>query len=131
MRAPFQENMVRWASTSGARAIINFLARLDGTVVDYHSYLKPGTRLQCLSGGFDRTRQSNYRAYENILLETMRYAEAHAIRRVAFGPVSNPSKAALIPRSVPFVLRFYSRHLRQALSVIVPRSALGQLHSRH
>ena len=129
VRAPFQENyvnMVRWASTSSARAIMHFLARLEGTVVGYHSYLKSGTRLQCLSGGFDRTRQSNYHAYENILLETMRYAEAHALRQVAFGPVGNPSKAALMPRSVPFVLRFYSRHraLRRALSVIVPRSAL-------
>lgn len=129
MRAPFQENyvnMVRWASTSGSRAIIHLLARLEGRVVGYHSYLKSGTRLQCLSGGFDRTRQSNYHAYENILLETMRYAEAHGLRQVAFGPVSNPSKAALMPRSVPFVIRFYSRHraLRRALGVIVPRSAL-------
>lgn len=129
VRAPFQENyvnMVRWASTSGAPAIIHLIARLEGTVVGYHSYLKSGTRLQCLSGGFDRTRQSNYHAYENILLETMRYAEAEGLRQVAFGPVSNPSKAALMPRSVPFVLRFYSRHraLRRALSVIVPRSAI-------
>ena len=129
VRAPFQENyvnMVRWASTSGAQAIIHLLARLEGTVVGYHSYLKSGTRLQCLSGGFDRTRQSNYHAYENILLETMRYAEAHALRQVAFGPVTNPSKAALMPRSVPFVLRFYSRYraLRRGMSLIVPRSAL-------
>lgn len=129
VRAPFQENyvnMVPWASASRAPSIIHFLARLEGTVVGYHSYLKSGTRLQCLSGGFDRTRQSNYHAYENILLETMRYAEAEGLRQVAFGPVSNPSKAALMPRAVPFVLRFYSRHraLRQALRVIVPRSAI-------
>ena len=129
VRAPFQENytnMVRWASTSGAAGIVHLLARLDGAIVGYHSYLKSGSRLQCLSGGFDRTRPTTYHAYENILLETMRYAEEKALRQVAFGPVSNPSKAALMPESVPFVLRFYSRHrvVRRAMGVIVPRSAL-------
>jgi hypothetical protein len=129
VRAPFQENyanMVRWASTSGAPGVVHFLARLDGAIVGYHSYLRSGTRLQCLSGGFDRVRQSTYHAYENVLLETMRYAEAAGLAAVAFGPVSNPSKAALMPQSAPFVLRFYSRHqvVRRAMSLIVPRSAL-------
>ena len=129
VRAPFQENyinMVRWASTSGAPGIVHFLARIEGEMVGYHSYLKSGTRLQCLSGGFDRTRHSNYHAYENIILKTMRYAEKNGVHHVAFGPVTNPSKAALMPQSVPFVLRFYSRHrmVRQAVSLIVPRSAL-------
>jgi hypothetical protein len=129
LRAPFQDNylnMVRWAATSGTSGIVHLLARLDGTIVGYHSYLESGRRLQCLSGGFDRTRSSNYHAYENILLETMRYAEARGLREVAFGPVGNPSKAALMTESAPFVARFYSRHrwLRRAMGVIIPRSAL-------
>lgn len=129
LRAPFQENylnMVRWASTTDTPGIVHFLARLDGTVVGYHSYLESGTQLLCLSGGFDRTRATNFHAYENILIETMHHAEASGISQVSFGPVGNPSKAALMPQSVPFVARFYSRHgwLRRAMRVIVPRSAL-------
>jgi hypothetical protein len=129
LRTPFQENyanMVRWASASGAPGIVHFLARVDDAIVGYHSYLRSGVRLHCLSGGFDRSRQSNYHAYENILLETMRYAEEKGLRHVAFGPVTNPSKAALMPVSAPFVLRFYSRFrvLRRAMSLIIPRSAL-------
>ena len=57
----------------------------------------------------------------------MRFAEAQGLRRVAFGPVANPSKAALMPRVVPFVLRFYSRYrpVRRAIGAIVPHSAPG------
>jgi hypothetical protein len=129
LRAPFQENypnMVHWASASGADGIVHIVARLDDVLVGYHSYLHSGMRLLCLSGGFDRTRHSTYHAYENILLDTMRFAEANGVGEVSFGPVGNPTKAALMPESVPFVARFYSRFaaLRQAMSLLVPRSAL-------
>jgi hypothetical protein len=131
LRTPFQDNyanMVRWASTSGVPAIVHVLARLEGNVVGYHSYLRSGTQLLCLSGGFDRTRPTTYHAYENILVESMRFAEGQRLRRVAFGPVGNPTKAALMPCSVPFVLRFYSRRrpVRRAIGAIVPRSALAR-----
>jgi hypothetical protein len=109
VRAPFQENyahMVRWAAASGAPGLVHILARIDGDLVGYHAFLQSGGRLQCLSGGFDRTRPSTYHAYENILLHAMRYAEAHGLRQVAFGPVGNPSKSAVMPAFGHFALRF-------------------------
>lgn len=129
LRAPFQENygnMVRWASTSGTPGIVHVLARLGGELVGYHSYLRSGTRLQCLSGAFDRTRATTHHAYENILLETMRYAESIDVAEVAFGPIGNPTKASVMPEAVPYVARFYSRHaaLRRLMAFLIPRSAL-------
>jgi hypothetical protein len=128
-RTPFQENyanMVRWAAESGAPGLVHVLARIDGAVAGYHTFLHSGIRLQCLSGGFDRTRHSTYHAYENILLEAMRYAEREGLETVAFGPVGNPSKAAVMPAFAPFVLRFYSKTatILRVLGVVVPRSAI-------
>lgn len=129
VRTPYQENyanMVHWAAASGAPGIIHILARLDGVIVGYHAFLHTGGSLQCLSGGFDRGRHSTYHAYENILIEAMSYAEAGGIRRVSFGPVGNPSKAAVMPEFGRFVLRFYSRFstILRVLALVVPRSAL-------
>lgn len=129
VRTPFQENylnMVRWPAEHGSQEIVHVLARIDGTVVGYHTYLRSGRRLQCLSGGFDRTRHSTYHAYENILLETMRYAEDQGLGEVAFGPITNASKAALMPEFARFSLRFYSRSaaVRRFLAFVLPRSAM-------
>jgi hypothetical protein len=129
LRTPFQQNyanMVRWAAETAEPGMVHVLARLEGDVVGYHTYLRTGTRLQCCSGGFDRTRRTTYHAYEYILLETMRYAEAGGLTHVAFGPVTNPSKAAVLPEFAPYVLRFYSRFtaVRRLLAIAVPRSAI-------
>ena len=129
VRAPFQENyanMVRWAAESDAPGIIHILARLDGRVVGYHTFLRTGVRLQCLSGGFDRSRATTFHAYENILLASMRWAESEGLAAVAFGPTSNPSKAALMPGFERFVIRFYSRYslVRRLFGALVPRSPL-------
>lgn len=129
LRTPFQENypnMVRWAAEADVPAIVHVVARIDGEVVGYHTYLRTGGRLQCLSGGFDRTRQTTYHAYENVLLETMRYAESSGLGHVAFGPITNPSKAAVMPQTARFVIRFYSRFrpVRRLLESVIPRSAL-------
>ena len=56
----------------------------------------------------------------------MRYAEANSARQVAFGPVGNPSKAAVMPAYGRFVVRLYSRFtaVRRLLARVVPRTAL-------
>ena len=128
-RTPFQENygnMVQWATESSSSSIVHILARIDDVVVGYHTFLQTGDRMQCLSGGFDRTRHSTYHAYENILLAAMRHAEDANVHQVAFGPVGNPSKAGMMPEFAHFVLRFYSRFsaLRHAIGVVVPRSGI-------
>lgn len=129
VRAPFQENyasMVRWAAESGSDGVVHVIARLEGRLVGYHTFLHTGQSLQCLSGGFDRTRQTTYHAYENILLEAMRYAEAHRLARVSFGPVGNPSKAAVMPSFGQFVVRLHSRFafVRRMFALLIPHTAI-------
>jgi hypothetical protein len=129
VRTPFQENyanMVRWAAESGSAGVVHVIARLEQRLVGYHAFLHAGQSLQCLSGGFDRTRQTTYHAYENILLEAMRYAEAHCLTRVSFGPIGNPSKAAVMPAFGQFVVRLHSRFafVRRMLALLIPHTAI-------
>ena len=130
VRAPFQENyanMVRWAAAErGSDGVVHVMARLEGRLVGYHAFLHTSGSLQCLSGGFDRTRQTTYHAYENILLEAMRYAEAQRLTRVSFGPIGNPSKAAVMPACVPFVIRLQSRFalVRRLFALLIPHTAM-------
>jgi hypothetical protein len=122
LRIPYQDNyvpMVRWATLGGAPGLLHIFARIHGEIVGYHAFLETGRALACLSGGFDRNVRT-YHAYENVLLEAMRYAEARGLERVDFGPVSNPSKAAVMPRSGSLVVRVYS-----ALAPV--RSLLGRI----
>jgi len=129
LRLPFQGNyihMVDWATRADVPGLVHLVARLDGEPVGYHAFLESGAGVTCLSGGFDRTRGSTYHAYENVLLEAMRRAEARGATRVCFGPVTNPSKAALMTGSRPLVARIYSRMppMRWLVDAIVPWSAM-------
>lgn len=122
LRIPYQDNyvpMVRWATLGAAPGLVHFFARIHGQIVGYHAFLETGRALVCLSGGFDRNLRT-YHAYENVLLEAMRYAEGRGLARVDFGPVSNPSKAAVMPRGAPLIVRVYS-----ALAPV--RSLLGRI----
>jgi hypothetical protein len=126
--APYQgnyTNMVDWATTATVPGLVHLIARLDGVLVGYHAFVESGRQLLCLSGAFDRTRHSTYHAYENLLVEAMRYAEARGLARVCFGPVTNTSKAAVMTDAMPLVARLYSRWaaMRGFMRWLVPRSA--------
>jgi hypothetical protein len=128
MRIPYQENyvpMVRWATLGRAPGLLHIFARINGEIVGYHAFLETGRALACLSGGFDRNLRT-YHAYENVLLEAMQYAETRGLERVDFGPVTNPSKAAVMPRSGSLVVRVYSAlaPVRSLLGKIVGISAM-------
>ena len=129
LRVPYQSNyvpMVAWATRGLVTGIVHIVARLEGVVVGYHAFLETGRHLVCLSGGFDRTRPSTYHAYENVLIEAMRLAQTRGLTEVSFGPVTNPSKAAVMTGAAALAVRYYSRWwvMRRLTAAIVPRSAL-------
>lgn len=129
LHAPYQSNyepMVEWATRGLLPGLVHIIARLDGAAVGYHAFAESGRHLVCLSGGFDRTRHTTYHAYENVLLEAMRYAHERGLSHVHFGPVSNPSKAAVMTEAAALSVRFYSRWspMRSLIAFILPRSAI-------
>jgi hypothetical protein len=119
--------LVRWAAEAEDPSLLHVVARLDGEVVGYHSFLHSGRVLACLSGAFDRGRHTTYHAYENVLLEAMRLAEGQGVDRLLLGPVLNPTKASLTTRARRATLCFRSRFapVRVMQRAVVPRSALG------
>jgi hypothetical protein len=89
--------------------LVHVVAFMDGVMKGYHSFLISGADMYCLSGGFQREGKTNYHAYENILVEAMRYAGEAGIRRLYFGPIFNPAKVRLMPSFSGWELHFYSR----------------------
>lgn len=127
-RLPFQELYPHMARGALACAgTVHVLARLGGQLVGYQSFLRSGDRLSCLSGVFDRTRSSTYHAYENILLESVRYAAQRGVSYIDCGPVVNPTKRGLMTHFVRSELRYYSRFLpvRRSVGWLLDRSALS------
>jgi hypothetical protein len=127
LRIPYQDNyvpMVEWATLGRVPGLLHFFAYVGENIVGYHAFLETGRTLACLSGGFDRHLRT-FHAYENVLLEAMRYGETRGLA-VHFGPVTNPSKAAVMPRAARMVVRLYSRlaFVRVGMSRMIRVSAM-------
>jgi len=129
IQTPYQDNyvnMARQTSSCEHDNIVHFIASLEGEMVGYHSFVRCQNSMHCLSGAFDRARKSNYHAYENMILESMRYAHQNNIHTIHYGPILNPTKASLMDTTEDWEMRFYSRFavLRNALKMITPYSKL-------
>lgn len=103
------ENMIRVSLAALNPDIVHFIARLEGEIVGYHTFAITGHKLVCLSGAFDRTRHTNFHAYENVLLASIEFALAEGLSRIETGPIVNPTKDKMVPGQRPTEIRFYSR----------------------
>lgn len=109
---PFQDiypAMVDCAARIDSKRVVHFITRIDGEMVGYHSFAESPSALHALSGAFDRNRHSNYHAYENMILETVRYGLEQGKKRIEYGPVLNPTKADMMDTFEPTQVRMYSR----------------------
>lgn len=110
--SPFQDNynnMVLGASAHQHPRIIHFLAHMEGHCVGYHTFAHSGNGLHCLSGAFDRTRHSNYHAYENLILASIDYGLAQRLQAIQYGMVVNETKAKMMTRFVKVKQRYFAR----------------------
>jgi hypothetical protein len=98
---------------------VHFYATLDGKVVGVQTFLRHPTHLELAEGGFASGEQT-YHAYENIIVESVRYAVRHTLDRVSYGLVSNPAKDRLLDRStrapIYLVMFFRSRLLARLMA---------------
>ena len=109
---PFQDNynnMVLRASAHANDRILHFVARMEDECIGYHSFAWSGNSLYCLSGAFDRTRHSNYHAYENLILASADFCLEQGLSMIHYGPVMNATKAKMMSHFVPVEQRFFAR----------------------
>jgi hypothetical protein len=108
--------------------LVHFVARFDDEFSGYHSFVISGKSLCCLSGAFDRTRHTNYHAYENVIVESIRFSLENGIRRIFYGPVTNETKAKMMPGFSRTEMHLYLRFggMRSMMNWILQRSMLGK-----
>jgi hypothetical protein len=110
--SPFQDNynnMVLCAAAHSTPRILHFVATLEEECVGYHTFAHCGNSLYCLSGAFDRTRHTNYHAYENLIMATIHHALEHGLHNIHYGMVVNETKAKMMSRFAPIQQRYFAR----------------------
>jgi hypothetical protein len=127
---PYQDNYVRMAMQSCSIAsdrLVHIIARFDGEFAGYQSFALSGDGLYCLSGIFDRNRNSNYHAYENVIVESVRLGLEQGLRVVDYGPITNESKLKMMTSFQRAEMRIHSRFapVRGLLPLVVQRSKLA------
>lgn len=128
IRLAFQDNYPAMVDAAVQQPeTVHVLAYLDDAFVGNQSFVQTGRRLVCLSGIFDPDRKSNYHAYENVILESIRLANAQSLDQIDYGPIVNPTKARMMTRFEPSALRYYSRFapIRRAMQWALNRSRIG------
>lgn len=129
IHSPFQDhfsNMVIDTCRIPSDRILHFFARRNGRVLGYHSFLQTGDGLRMIHGAFDRSLDSTYHAYENIMVAAASHALNHGLDMVHFGPIFNETKRRLVNRSFPINVFLYSNNffLRTAFPALYAGSKL-------
>lgn len=123
--SPFQDlfpEMVAATCAHRSPRFVHFVARLDGRMLGYHSFIRTGRGLRMLHGAFDRTLKSTLHAYENLIVRAVAHGIEHRLDRVHFGPVLNETKRRMMNATEPAALFFSSNNplLGAAIPAIFP-----------
>lgn len=126
---PYQDifsDLVRTVSQLDHPDIVHFIARINGELVGYHSFVVGSQSIQCLSGGFDRSRESLFNAYDSLIVDSVAFCLEHKIPEIHYGPVLNDTKARMMTRFKTKESRTYVRYgiMKPAISAVMRRSAL-------
>jgi hypothetical protein len=89
--------------------LVHFVARINGDVLGYHTFVRTGTGLRMLHGAFDRERHTTHHCYENLIIDSVRYAIEHKLHTVHFGPVLNETKHRMMNGTEKASFFFHSR----------------------
>ena len=125
IHTPFQdcfEQIVERTSTCESPDLVHFLAFLDGAPAGHHTFIRAGRTLRMIHGAFDRTLPKMHHAYENLLVESVRFAIAESVESIHYGPVVNETKRRMMTAMEPAALYFYSNNpiIRAVIPGIFP-----------
>lgn len=122
IHSPFQdcfEQIVERTSTCDSTDLVHFLAYLDGAPVGHHTFVRAGRTLRMIHGAFDRSLPKTHHAYENLLVESVRFALAEGVESIHYGPVLNETKRRMMTHTEPAALYFYSNN--PIIRTVIPR----------
>jgi len=96
---PYQDLYLSSAQkTSGTelKNVYYFIASMKGEFLGYQAVIKTGTNLNALHGAFDRTRKTNYHAYDLLFMHMSNFALDNGLKLVDFGAVINTTKQRMV-----------------------------------
>ncbi|NIA15707.1 MAG: GNAT family N-acetyltransferase, partial [Nitrospiraceae bacterium] len=111
IHAPFQDSFIDVTARTcqcPSENLVHFIAWMNGEMLGYHTFVQTGRGLRMLHGAFDRERRTTYHCYENIIIDTVRFAIEHGLEAVYFGPVMNETKRRMMVQFGKSTLHFYS-----------------------
>lgn len=120
--SPFQDcfpGIVRETCGIDSGRTVHFLARMNGALVGYHTFIRTGRELRMIHGAFNRELRTTHHAYENLILEIVRYALANGLKTIHFGPVLNETKRRMMTHTDRAALYFYSNNA--IIRAVIPR----------
>lgn len=100
---PYQDLYLKAAKKTSATElpdVVYFVVRIDGAFVGYQAALKTGENLNALHGAFDRTRRTNYHAYDILFVEMTKFAIENNLKSIDFGAVLNTTKQRMVNKVV-------------------------------
>ena len=92
-----------------------FVARMEGSVIGFMSFLADGNRLLQCHGGLDYQRSYQAQAYHNLIYTAIEYAVENGYQRLAMGPLNNETKRRLGQELMPMVACLWNRYPLDAL----------------
>jgi hypothetical protein len=110
---PYQDLYLQSAlaiSTLPADYVYHFIARKDGELLGYQAAIKTGSRLNALHGAFDRERETNYYAYDNLIVKMTEFAIQEGLESVDFGSILNITKQRLMNQSIAMSYYLFSKY---------------------
>ncbi len=110
--SPFQDCFGAVVSETCARDaghMVHLVATMRGEDLGYHTFVETGEGLRMVHGAFDRERRTTHHAYENLIIEAVRYGLERGLKTVYFGPVLNETKRRMMSGGDASTLYFHSR----------------------
>ncbi len=89
---------------------IIFVARVDGKIVGFLSYIANGEEFLQTHGGLDYDISHQTKAYQNLLHASVHFAIDRGLNRVSFGPLNNETKRRMGSHQRPVVASLWSRN---------------------
>jgi predicted N-acyltransferase len=100
---PYQDiylNAAVTVSKFSLEKVLYFIVKLNGDIIGYQAAIWTGKHLNALHGAFDRSRSSNYHAYDILFVKMAEFAIEHKLNSVDFGAVVNETKKRMVNKTV-------------------------------
>ena len=83
---------------------------MNGNFLGYQAAVKTGTHLNALHGAFDRTRKTNFHAYDLLFVKMTEFAINNNLKSIDFGAVLNITKQRMVNRTIDMSYFLFSKY---------------------